>query len=238
MSFICDSPDLVKFSIFIKPKGPDIKSRLILARQNVTKSLHGSGYAAKPSSSKYAGCLRETLKDLYDYELRKAPGKSFVGLELSYAPGGLKKSWTGFLVTFYQKHASSCGFRHRLTVPGRIIPTGLEPHYPATPTTKFDCHVLVTAQQSFLSATCWTLSACENSSRRTSTTAGKGGGTGMDPLCGVKGWGRSQKGVVLTEMVVKARNKMLALEPELFAEPEPAFDVYGSAGCRVLGPAM
>jgi quercetin dioxygenase-like cupin family protein len=38
--------------------------------------------------SKYAGRPRETLKVLYDYELRNAPGKSVVGLELNYAPGG------------------------------------------------------------------------------------------------------------------------------------------------------
>ncbi|KAK3306354.1 RmlC-like cupin domain-containing protein [Chaetomium strumarium] len=38
--------------------------------------------------AKYAGRPRETLKLLYDHELPNCPGKSIVGLELSYAPGG------------------------------------------------------------------------------------------------------------------------------------------------------
>lgn len=33
---------------------------------------------------------RETLKVLYDYELSNAPGKSIVGVEVTYGPGG----WT------------------------------------------------------------------------------------------------------------------------------------------------
>lgn len=43
-----------------------------------------------PPHRKYAGRPRETLRILYDYELRNAPGKSAVGLEVNYAPGG----WT------------------------------------------------------------------------------------------------------------------------------------------------
>ncbi|KAK3290520.1 uncharacterized protein B0H64DRAFT_60307 [Chaetomium fimeti] len=37
---------------------------------------------------KYAGRPREDVKILYDYELKNAPGKSLVALELSYKPGG------------------------------------------------------------------------------------------------------------------------------------------------------
>ncbi|KAK3302813.1 uncharacterized protein B0T15DRAFT_576286 [Chaetomium strumarium] len=45
-----------------------------------------SDFAA--AKAKYAGRPRETLKVLYDHELRNCPGKSIVGLELRYAPHG------------------------------------------------------------------------------------------------------------------------------------------------------
>lgn len=38
--------------------------------------------------SKYAGRPREEIAIIYDYELANSPGKSIVGLELRYAPGG------------------------------------------------------------------------------------------------------------------------------------------------------
>ncbi|KAJ4286912.1 hypothetical protein N0V88_007857 [Collariella sp. IMI 366227] len=40
------------------------------------------------AKAKYAGRPREQLRILYDYELTNCPGKSIVGLELVYAPGG------------------------------------------------------------------------------------------------------------------------------------------------------
>ncbi|KAK4034499.1 hypothetical protein C8A01DRAFT_39023 [Parachaetomium inaequale] len=40
------------------------------------------------AKAKYTGRPRESIKILYDHELLNAPGKSIVGLELSYAPGG------------------------------------------------------------------------------------------------------------------------------------------------------
>ncbi|KAK4152957.1 hypothetical protein C8A00DRAFT_34289 [Chaetomidium leptoderma] len=40
------------------------------------------------AKAKYAGRPRESLKILYDHELKNAPGKSIVGMELSYEPNG------------------------------------------------------------------------------------------------------------------------------------------------------
>ncbi|GAB1318449.1 Germin-like protein subfamily 2 member 2 [Madurella fahalii] len=40
------------------------------------------------AKAKYAGRPRESLKVLYDHKLPNCPGKSIVGLELSYPPNG------------------------------------------------------------------------------------------------------------------------------------------------------
>ncbi|CAM1508027.1 Fc.00g048750.m01.CDS01 [Cosmosporella sp. VM-42] len=42
----------------------------------------------EPTSNESQSRPRESIKILYDYELKNAPGKSIVGIELSYPPGG------------------------------------------------------------------------------------------------------------------------------------------------------
>jgi len=156
--------------------------------------------------------------------------------------------------------------KYRFTHAGSVIDTGLQPGYPADLTTKVDCYVMAAAQY-LLYAGEAIHDECVRQ-RRSLRDAWKGFDDGNGPIVW-KRWGErlveiaaalvsggelgfklyEKNRATLTDMVIRARDKVVGLEPEMFvpqpvasattadvqvAEAEAGTEAEGSGcGCRV-----
>jgi hypothetical protein len=131
------------------------------------------------------------------------------------------------------------GFKYRFTHAGGIIAIGLETGYPGGLETKLDCHIMAAAQY-ILHAGDVIDGECVRQRRSPPRQhSWKGFNDGNGPVVW-KQWGRRLSEIAealesgkepgfkvfeknreaLADMVIKARDKMVALEPELFAQPD------------------
>lgn len=132
------------------------------------------------------------------------------------------------------------GHKHRFTSAGEAIAIGLQPGYPASLPSKMGCHIIAAAQYILLAGDVIYDECVRNrrSPPRQFSWKGFDDGTGTvvwkqwgDRLAEIAAAleGRAEldfelckeNAEALRDMVVKARDKMVALEPELFKQSGP-----------------
>ncbi|KAK4034498.1 hypothetical protein C8A01DRAFT_18713 [Parachaetomium inaequale] len=152
---------------------------------------------------------------------------------------------TAYYVNFYAFQARctaagfDAGFKTRFIRAGDIISTGLHPDYPDY-LEKLDCHVMAAAQYILHAGNVIDAECVKKQLPPRRHPGWKGWDNGNGPAVW-KQWGNSLAEIAdalegrgelgfrlfeknreaLTDMVIKARDKMVALEPALFAQPDP-----------------
>ncbi len=132
-------------------------------------------------------------------------------------------------------------YKYRFTTAGFIIDIGLQPGFPAHHKTKLDCYIMAAAQY-LLHAGDVIHDECVRQRRSPAYPYGwKGFDNGNGPVVW-KRWGQrlseiavalesggelgfkleEKNRAALTDMVIRARDKVVGLEPEMFAQQEPA----------------
>lgn len=132
------------------------------------------------------------------------------------------------------------GHKYRFTSAGEAIAIGLQPGYPSNLPSKMDCHIMAAAQYILLAGEIIDDECVRNKRPPPRQFSWRGFCDGNGPVVW-KQWGerlaeiaaaleggaeldftlREENAAALKDMVVRARDKMVALEPELFAQPGP-----------------
>ena len=151
-------------------------------------------------------------------------------------------NWLGFYTLQARCTAAGLdeGHAYRFTATGIVMSVGLEQGYPSNLETKLDCHIMAAAQHILIAGDVINAECVKKQLPTGRNKSWKGWRDGNGPVVW-KQWGKQLIKIAaalesgkepgfkimdgtsretLKDMVIRARDKMIALEPELFAQPD------------------